>query len=110
MIFTALHSTLPQKIRACIDKWISIGVPELIICKFVLNQIVFCIKGETVDLKLLYDRVELLLNTHSDNSIISSDIGDDLSERNHESVVDEEKWKNTTVPVKNDSREDKNKN
>jgi hypothetical protein len=71
---------------------------------------VFCIKGETVDLKLLYDRVELLLNTHSDNSIISSDIGDDLSERNHESVVDEEKWKNTTVQVKNDSREDKNKN
>ena len=46
------------------------------VCKAMISQVIPAIKNDKIDIQLVYDRIELLRNTHSDESdSISCDIG-----------------------------------
>jgi hypothetical protein len=85
--------SLPDQIDEIIKTWEVIVGSELMLCKALCSQVIPCIKNDKIDMELVYDRIEVLLNTHSDNSdspdvesTIQSPV-DDLKEEEVEPVV-----------------------
>lgn len=50
-------------------------------CEIILNHFIPSIVGNGVDLNKFYARLELLLNTHSENSMQSQGIESDFSDQ-----------------------------
>lgn len=44
---------------------------ELQVCKLVVKHVIPCIVNDQIDLKMLYNRIEMLLTTYSENSMNS---------------------------------------
>ena len=64
---------LQETVRLCVEKF-SVFANELQVCEIILNHFIPCISAENFELQKFYTRLEILLNTHSDNSMQSHDI------------------------------------
>ena len=61
---------LHESARICAEKF-SVSANEIQVCEVILNHFIPSIVGDSVDLNKFYVRLELLLNTHSENSMQS---------------------------------------
>jgi len=59
---------LQETVRLCAEKF-SVFANELQVCEIILNHFIPCIAADNFELKKFYTRLEVLLNTHSDNSM-----------------------------------------
>jgi hypothetical protein len=64
---------LQETVRLCAERF-SVFANELQVCEIILNHFIPCISGDKFELKKFYTRLEVLLNTHSENSMQSHDI------------------------------------
>lgn len=54
--------------RLCAEKF-SVSATEIQVCEIMLNHFIPCIDDNVFDVKKFYLRLEVLLNTHSENSM-----------------------------------------
>lgn len=65
---------MTEQVVELYNAWLVQIKVELMVCKAVVSQVIPAIKNDLIDIQLVYDRIELLRNTHSDESDISCEI------------------------------------
>jgi hypothetical protein len=70
---------LQEAVRLYAER-MTVHTTENFVCEVILNHFIPCIVGDQIDLKKFYTRLEILQNTHSENSMESQEFENSIDD------------------------------